>query len=88
MAFNASRMLPALPVVGAAVVGAASLTADSVDSIGVFASLGVADLAGSVLAGFDSCFSSAGGSETPGVSSSFAKMFQLSFIFIEDYFCS
>ena len=35
-------------------------------------------------AGFASCFSSAGGSETPGVSSSLARMFQLSFI--EDLF--
>jgi hypothetical protein len=92
LAFNASKMLPALlcvdAVVGTGVVGEESAGADCFDSLGVFAPLEVADLAGSLLTGSASCFSSAGGSETPGVSSSFARMFQLSFIFIEDYFCS
>jgi hypothetical protein len=86
-AFNASKMLPALLGAGS-VVGAAVVGANSVDSLGVAASSDVTDLAGSTLAGFDSCFSSAGGADAPGVSSSFAKMFQLSFIFIENYFCS
>ena len=86
-AFNASRMLPALlgadavaALAGAAFFWAAVL-ADSVESFGLGGSFEVAEST-------VSCSSSADGFATPGVSSSFAKIFQLSFIFIEDYSCS
>jgi hypothetical protein len=67
---------------GFAVVGLAA--GEGSDAFGV---VGSAVLAASLAAGVGSCFFLAGGSETPGVSSNFASLFQLSFIFIEDYFC-
>lgn len=86
LAFNASKMLPALLGVGAvadASVAGASVAADSAALLGVAASLDVGRSAGSEVTGLGSCFSSAGGSVAPGVSSSFARIFQLSFIFIK-----
>lgn len=89
-AFNASKMLPAL--LGAGVVAAASLAgasaADDSPTDESAASGGGDCSAGVEVAGFGCCFSSAGGSAAPGVSSSFARIFQLSFIFIKGYFCS
>jgi hypothetical protein len=69
------------------VVSATSLVGSVVFDPDAASGVAVSDVpvASGAAAGFDSCFfSSAGGSETPGVSSSLARMFQLSFI--EDLF--